>query len=92
MTMKKNHAFASMFIPSLIIAAIFVLLCSFTGDPCKAIKKDGTRCKSTIVLASGYCRAHDPNAKHCAFIKKDKTQCKMVVKDDEKFCRFHIDK
>jgi hypothetical protein len=81
------------FIRRSVAAVLIIALCSFTGDPCKAIKKDGTRCKSTIVSkATGYCNAHDPNAKKCVFIKKDGERCKMTVKADQTHCRFHIDK
>jgi hypothetical protein len=76
---------------AIILSAAIVLLSSFnTGDHCKGKKKDGTPCQSTIVSkATGYCNAHNPNAKKCVFIKKDGERCKMTVKATETLCRFH---
>lgn len=55
---------------------------------CKGTTKSGQPCKSIMVSKeTGYCRSHNPAAKHCPFVKKDGSHCKMVT--DGSICRFH---
>lgn len=78
----------------LILLSSFLLIAalSFGQTRCKGIKADGTQCKMTKVNAAGYCRFHDPNARHCSFIKKNGERCKMVIKEGETYCSFHKNK
>jgi hypothetical protein len=64
----------------MLIAILIALL------PCKGITKAGTPCKSVIVSKAGYCRIHNPDAKHCPHVVKGK-QCGMIT--DGSKCRFH---
>ena len=72
------------------ITAILVLasLNSFALE-CKGVKKDGSKCKSTIVSKStGFCGSHDPKAVKCSHVKPDGKGCGVVTKGGGK-CRFH---
>lgn len=60
-----------------------------TRPVCKGVTTKKQACKSTIVLPSGYCRVHNPNAVYCGFIKKDKKPCKMVVTSPNQRCKHH---
>jgi hypothetical protein len=59
---------------------------------CKATKKDGTPCRSTVILPNGYCPFHNPDTPRCGFIKKDGKPCRMQVQKPDERCRYHQDK
>ncbi len=70
-----------------ILSIAFVLLyLNVSANNCKGTTKAGQPCKSTFVAKTGYCRMHNPNAKHCPHVKDGK-QCGMVT--DGSRCRFH---
>lgn len=66
---------------------MLISLSAFATEKCKGTKANGEKCQGVILMKNGYCKAHDPNAKHCPKIKKDGKQCKMVT--DGTMCRFH---
>lgn len=55
---------------------------------CIGYKANGTPCKSTFVMASGFCRAHDPTTPKCG-APASKGPCNMPVKTRGERCRFH---
>ena len=56
---------------------------------CAATKADGTNCKSTIVMADGFCRVHSPLTPRCGATTSKGTACKMVVKETGDKCKHH---
>jgi hypothetical protein len=56
---------------------------------CKAIKKEGGQCQSTIVLKDGFCRSHSPLSPRCGAPTKAGTPCQWVVKTDGEKCKNH---
>ena len=71
----------------LVLASLNVL-----AIECKGVKKDGAKCKSTIVSkATGFCHSHDPKALKCPYVKPNGDKCNMSTKNGSK-CRFHASK
>lgn len=56
---------------------------------CKGLKADKTNCKSTILLKTGYCQHHNPEAIRCSGLNSKKQPCALPVKTKGEFCRFH---
>jgi len=65
---------------------------SASKDPCKGTTSKRLPCKSTMVMADGYCRMHSPNTPRCEAMTSKKTPCKMVVDKVGDKCKYHIDK
>lgn len=55
---------------------------------CQGTTKNGSPCKSIMVMKSGYCRSHDPASPKCG-AKTASGTCKMTVKNPGDRCRFH---
>ena len=56
---------------------------------CIGFKANGEPCKSTFVLKSGFCRAHDLSTPKCGVLTAKGQPCKMAVKAAGMHCRFH---
>ena len=56
---------------------------------CKGTTKAGQSCKSTIILKTGFCRAHDPNTPKCKATTTSGKPCQMTVKATGERCRHH---
>lgn len=66
------------------------VLASANGDKtCKAVKKDGTACKSTFIQSDGYCRSHSPNTPRCGAKCKDGHPCLWPVSKAGEHCKNH---
>lgn len=71
-----------------IVLLLITAMASAQAIQCKGKTKAGQPCKSIMVSKqTGYCRMHNPAAKHCPFVKKGGKQCGMVT--DGSLCRFH---
>lgn len=61
---------------------------------CHAIKKNGDSCRSTFLLQSGFCRAHDtsnaiPRCGDSGGLNSHGEPCRQPVKAKGDRCRFH---
>lgn len=56
---------------------------------CKAIKKDGAPCQSTILMKDGFCRSHSQLSPRCGAQTKAGAPCQWVVKTDGEKCKNH---
>ena len=99
-TMKnRTTLFVQILGAFIIIAAVFLTFISQANaqEPPKEVKTcQGTTkakepCKSVIIMKSGYCASHDPNAIKCAGKNAAGKNCGMTVKEKGLFCRHHQD-
>lgn len=74
----------------ILLLTLFAL--SVSANPpqlCKGTKADKTPCKSSFVMADGYCKAHSPTTLKCGAMTSKKQPCKMMVSKAGEKCRFH---
>ena len=75
-----------------VLAMCFVaFLATAQTEPkvCKGTTTKGEACKSTIVMADGYCRVHSPLTPRCGATTSKGKPCKMVVKETGDKCKHH---
>ena len=75
----------------LIAAMLIVFTATAQNEPkvCKGTTTAGNACKSTIVMADGYCRVHSPLTPRCGATTSKGTPCKMAVKTVGQKCKRH---